>query len=175
MSGSIEIRRISARDAEHLRELRLLTMADAPYAFSSSYDRERDRPDGFWQRLGNQSDEGVSGVTLVAVDEDRWIGLAGVFLDDADNSCGYVWGMWVAEDRRRAGIGRMLIAAIREWGVTRQLTRLRLSVSDSERSDPARRLYESVGFVPTGEVEPMASNPALRAHVMTLALGGDDS
>lgn len=171
VGSSIEISPVRAGDAERLRELRLGTMVDAPYAFSSSYEREWDRPDEFWQRLGSQSDEGVSGVTFVAVDEDRWIGLAGVFLDDADGSCGYVWGMWVAEHARRAGVGRRLIAAIQAWGTERGLTELRLSVSDSELSDPVRRLYESVGFLPTGEVEPMASHPSLRAHVMTLALG----
>jgi GNAT superfamily N-acetyltransferase len=168
VGGSIEIRRVRACEAAQLRELRLETMADAPYAFSSSYERERGRPDEFWKRLATQTDEGASEATFIAVDENRWVGLAGVFLGDANSARGYVWGMWVAEDRRRTGVGRRLITAIRDWGADRGLAERRLSVSDSERSDPARRLYESLGFVRTGEVERMAFDPSLRADVMTL-------
>ncbi len=145
-------------------------MTDAPYAFSSWRQRELERPDEFWQRLARQSDEGISGITFIAVHDERWIGLAGVFVEEADESCGYVWGMWVAPGARRAGVGWRLIEAIRDWAVARGLDRLRLSVSSSPRSDPARRLYEKFGFEATGEDEPMASDPSLRAHEMTLWL-----
>lgn len=171
MRDAIEIKRADAADAERLRELRLTTMRDAPYAFSSWYERERRRPDEFWQRLASESEHGSSGATFVAVDEGDWIGLAGVFADDVDRSCVCVWGMWVAPHVRRSGVGRRLICAIRGWAVEHGMETLRLSVSDSELSEPARLFYESLGFVATGEVEAMASDPSLRACVMTLALG----
>lgn len=62
------------------------------------------------------------------------------------------------------------MGSIKTWAATRGVQRLRLSVSNSERSGPARRFYEAVGFSPTGEKEEMASDPTLRADVMTLAI-----
>jgi GrpB-like predicted nucleotidyltransferase (UPF0157 family)/GNAT superfamily N-acetyltransferase len=169
-ADAVEIRPVHAHEAEQLRALRLATMADAPYAFASSYKRELERPAEFWERLARQTDEGVSGATFVAVDGDRWIGLAGVFVDAADPGCGYVWGTWVAPDTRGSGVGRGLVQAVRNWAIHKRLERLRLSVSDSPQSEPARRLYEAIGFKATGEYEPMTSDSTLRAHEMTLSL-----
>lgn len=147
-------------------------MADAPYAFSSSYQREHGRPDEFWDHLATQSEEATEGITVVGIDRDEWIALAGVFMQEDDRSSGYVWGMWVAPDARRRGIGRQMIEAIHDWAVGVRLASLRLSVSNAPESIPARRLYEDCGFQATGEVEEMASDPALRAYVMTLQLRG---
>lgn len=170
-AAEVEVRPVRADEAQELRAVRLCSMADAPYAFSSWYERELKRPSEFWDRLASQSEEGVSGITFVAVDEDRWIGLAGVFVEEDDKRCGYVWGMWVDPAARRAGIGRRLMASIHAWARSRGLDRLRLSVSSSGQSEPTLRLYEAFGFKATGEHEPMASDPALRAHEMTLFLG----
>jgi GNAT superfamily N-acetyltransferase len=166
----IEVRAVRADEAEQLPEVRLRAMEDAPYAFSSWYERELERPVEFWQRLARRSDEGTSGVTFVAVGEDGWNAVAGVFVEEDDDTCGYVWGMWVAPSARRAAIGRRLMASIHGWARSRGLDLLRLSVSSSEQSEPARRLYEAFGFTATGEHEPMASDPSLRADEMTLSL-----
>jgi GNAT superfamily N-acetyltransferase len=78
--------------------------------------------------------------------------------------------MWVAPSERRAGVGRQLMDSIRSWATTWGLERLQLSVSTSERSGPARRFYEALGFRATGEQEAMESDPSLLADVMTLTL-----
>jgi GNAT superfamily N-acetyltransferase len=166
----VEIRPVRAHEADQLRALRLVTMTDAPYAFASSYKHELERPAEFWEHLTRETEEGGSGATFVAVDGDRWIGLAGVFVDTADPGCGYIWGTWVAPDMRSSGVGRGLVQAIRNWAIQKRLERLRLSVSDSPHSEPARHLYEAIGFEATGEYEPMASDPALSAHEMLLSL-----
>jgi hypothetical protein len=76
--SAVEVRPVRAGEAEQLRALRLATMADAPYAFASSYTRELERSVDFWEHLTRQSEEALSGTTFVAVEGARWIGLAGV-------------------------------------------------------------------------------------------------
>ena len=166
----MEVRRLREHEVEEIRALRLRAIADSPFAFSSSYRRELDRPEDFWHQLARGSEQALSQVTFVAVEDEQWIAMAGVFVSQDDPRCGQVWGMWVAASAREAGIGRRLMDSIRTWATTRGLERLRLSVSNSERSGPARRFYEAIGFRATGEQEAMASDPALRADVMSLAL-----
>jgi GNAT superfamily N-acetyltransferase len=155
---------------EEIRALRMRALADAPFAFSSSLAREVDRPEHFWHQLACESERALSKATFVAVDDEEWIGMAGVFTSPDDPGCGEVWGMWVAPSERRAGVGCQLMDSIRSWATTCGLERLQLSVSTSERSGPARRFYEALGFRATGEQEAMESDPSLLADVMTLTL-----
>jgi GNAT superfamily N-acetyltransferase len=171
----MEVRPLRAGEVEEIRALRLRAVADAPFAFSSSHERELRRPDDFWQHLARQSDEALTGVTYVAVHGDQWVGMAGVFITDNEPNTGQIWGTWVDPASRRAGIGHQLMESIRAWAVTRGLRHLRLSVTDSERSAPARRLYAALGFQSTGDQEPLDSDPSLRADVMTLALSADQA
>jgi GNAT superfamily N-acetyltransferase len=166
----VEVRSVQRNEASEIRALRLRAMADAPFAFSSSLAREVGRPPEFWDELARKSEESTSWATFVAVEDDVWVGMAGVFIAPDDPECGQVWGTWVDPGVRRGGIGRQLMAAIRAWATTHGLERLQLSVSTSDRSGPARDLYETLGFRRTGDQEPMESDPALRADVMALAL-----
>jgi GNAT superfamily N-acetyltransferase len=166
----VEVRALREQEAEEIRALRLRALDDAPFAFSSSRARELDRPEDFWQRLARASEEALSQVTFVAVEDDRWVGMAGVFTPPDAPGCGQVWGTWVSPSARQAGVGRELMGSIRAWATQRGLEQLRLSVSTSERSGPARRFYEALGFRATGEQEAMDSDPTLCADVMTLAL-----
>jgi GNAT superfamily N-acetyltransferase len=166
----VEVRALREHEANQIRALRLCALADAPFAFSSSRERELDRPESFWHDLANESDGATSRATFVAVDDGRWIGMAGVLAFSDDPECGLVWGMWVAPSERRTGVGRQLMDSVRSWATTQGLKRLRLSVSNSERSGPARSFYEALGFRATGEQEPMESDPSLRADVMILTL-----
>jgi ribosomal protein S18 acetylase RimI-like enzyme len=42
----------------------------------------------------------------------------------------------------------------------------------ADHNDAARRLYERLGFRPTGESQPLPSNPARSESRMRLPLGG---
>ena len=64
-----------------------------------------------------------------------------------------VWIRALAVDPRfqRSGVGRTLLVAGLEWGQKRAATRAFLAVDD--RNDPARHLYQSMGFQANGEQE----------------------
>jgi len=155
----MKIRRASTGEQAPLRELRLRALADAPDSYSSTYEREAARPGGWW--------EGLDGAVFVAVDGERWLGMAGAFADD-DLATIRLWGMWVAPEARRGGLGAALAEAVAGWARSRGASRLELSVTD--RAPAAAALYERLGFRPTGVQGPMGGKPHLLETVLALAL-----
>lgn len=88
---------------------------------------------------------------LVAERDGDPIGVAwALFLPADDPGYGFVGdgvpevALWVRSDARRHGVGRRLLRGLQEGAIARGLNALSLSVEDG---NPARRLYESEGFV----------------------------
>jgi ribosomal protein S18 acetylase RimI-like enzyme len=145
----IEIRRVNASELDALHALRLEALAESPGSFGSTYaievqlDPVRRRP---WV---------TDGVAVVAEDAKGWHGLAtGTVADGVVN----VFAMWVRPDRRHEGIGRRLLLEVIEWGKENGASRARLGVVDD--NEAAAELYDSVGFMPTGERERLHSDPS---------------
>ena len=65
--------------------------------------------------------------------------------------------MWVESAHRRTGLGRRLLDGVLGWAWESGAKRVRLAVADG--NEQALRLYLSYGFMPTGEREPLSSDP----------------
>ena len=157
--GEMDVRRVVAGEGARLRELRLRALREDPYAFSASFERARHYPLDTWNELAAPSASGEAAVVVVAVRGAAWLGLAGGYLRDDNRRVAGLWGMWVAPSARGRGFGRQLVEAIAEWARTRSASRLELSVS--ERAETAAALYRQLGFAPTGEQQPLESDPSL--------------
>lgn len=155
----MEIRRFSKGEGARFRELRLRALRDAPFAFASWFERERGRTLSEWEAiaLGNAWDQPMA--VFVAADGDQWLGMAGGYLDGDRPGVAGLWGMWVAPEARRQGVGRHLVEAVVDWGRAAGASRLELSVTD--RADAAIALYRELGFVPTGEQQPLAKDESI--------------
>lgn len=79
-----------------------------------------------------------------------------------------VVSVWVAPEARRRRLGRRLLDAVVEWARERQIGTLRLWVT--ETNERARGMYAGAGFVPSGAVQPLPSNPALQEIQMVRAV-----
>lgn len=163
----MEIRRLGQGDGDQLRDVRLRALADAPYAFSSSLERESGLTGAFWDERVAESELGQDGVVFVAVDDGRSLGMAGGFFVDAGREVAMMWGMWVDPQARRGGFGRALVEAVAAWAREAGAHRLRLAVTDCEASRPAAALYRELDFVDTGEREPLEWNPSLITRVLS--------
>jgi ribosomal protein S18 acetylase RimI-like enzyme len=64
---------------------------------------------------------------------------------------GWIGGMGVVPSARRKGLGETLMHAVVEGAQSRGLREVTLEVL--EQNDPARRLYEKIGFEPVRELE----------------------
>jgi GNAT superfamily N-acetyltransferase len=163
MVGMPWVREVSPDDWELLRAVRLAALAEAPFAFGSTYAREAGFTETQWRgRINERS------VTFLAFDEPNDAvpaGLAGVY---APESTADLVSMWVRPGFRGRGIGEALIEAAAAWAKARSFPTLFLWVT--ETNAPARRLYARRGFTPTGETQPLPSDPSRPEIRMSRAL-----
>jgi ribosomal protein S18 acetylase RimI-like enzyme len=157
------VRVVDADEWELVRDVRLAALREAPFAFGSTYAREAPFTREQWRgRLS--SDRSVTFFAELP-DRDEPAGLAGVYLEDglAD-----IVSMWVRPAARGLGVGEALVEAAADWAKARDHDMLYLWVT--ETNPAARRLYERCGFSPTGERQPLPSDPSLPEIRMRRAL-----
>jgi RimJ/RimL family protein N-acetyltransferase len=144
MSGApFPLRPLLPEDAALYREIRLEALINAPDAFSSTFEVEKDWPlDRFAARLGDAFVLGAFGGSELA-------GVAGFYIQPGPKHRhkGMLWGMYVRPGHRAAGVGRMLVEAIIRHAQERVELLQLFVVGDNA---PARRLYASLGFVEYG-------------------------
>ena len=164
---AVEARRARAADWEALRQLRLRALAEDPDAFASTLDAELALPAEVWRQ---RAEGGPASATFIAGQDGVDVGLAGVFAEADPPGRMHLISMWVDPRHRRQGVARALIDLVIGWAAERRASEVVLWVAD--QNDAARRLYERLGFRPTGERQPLPSNPARSESCMRLPLGG---
>jgi len=154
---AVTVREFGPDDWKLFRDIRLRALADAPYAFGSTFDEERAQPELWWrERLARGPD--VAGFS--ALETERWIGIARVFVGrEEEPSVANLVSMWVDPAFRGRGVGRALVERVFEWAREHGATRVDLWVT--ETNEPAIRLYESCGFVRGEGRQPLPSDPSL--------------
>jgi GNAT superfamily N-acetyltransferase len=153
---TVRLRRLRASEAARLRELRLRALADAPSAFAASLDAQGGLPLDSWTGWARAAAQGADTVIILAVDDDRWVGMiVGRLLADA-GATAWLEALWVDPRARRRRLGQRLIEAVAEWARERGAVRLDLSVTEGNR--PARALYAHAGFAPTGRRRPLPAD-----------------
>lgn len=156
-------RLLSDQDWPLLRDLRLAALRESPAAFLSTYDQERTWTDGDWRTEAARGDwltEDVHGdpVALLGATPEP----------DVAGSERYLSYLWVAPGHRHRGIAERLVVAMLDRLRAAGVGRAWLWVLDG--NDPARRLYERLGFVSTGERQPLKDDPVRSEERMTLSL-----
>jgi ribosomal protein S18 acetylase RimI-like enzyme len=137
-------------DWRDLRAIRLEALRSEPAAFSSSYEETLAWSDEDWRRRLENDHR----LHLLARAQSRPIGIVGGYLgsDEGAQSVAVVFGMYVNENHRGKGIGRLLLTSlIDRLSSFPHITTIRLGVTETQ--DPARTLYESVGFRVVGKEE----------------------
>jgi RimJ/RimL family protein N-acetyltransferase len=163
------VRHVRVAEQALLRDLRLASLATDPDAFGSTYARDAARPAEWWEQWAVESETGTSQRTFVLLaDDDRWLGLALVRLDDERPGSAMLYGMWVApEVRGRRGAG-VLCDACATWAAEHGCAELTLEVVVD--NDAARRAYEAASFIITGNATWSHDGRTLDEFVMMRAL-----
>ncbi len=156
----MEIRPLQSDDGMLIKRVRLRSLADAPYAFGlRSFEEEAKLPDSHWHELAAQ----VGGrdprwrdrcASWVVLDGDDACGTATCYLCPRVPGHAYFTSAWVDPRYRRRGLGRELVDAAIAWAAARGAAHLRLWVDDTNPG--AAEFYRSLGFVPTGESQPVS-------------------
>ncbi len=152
----LAIERMSSDAWERLRAIRMRALRDSPDAFWTTAAEEVTMTPGEWRRRLERS----GAATFVARRAGADVGLVtGAPHHERQGDAG-LYGMWVAPEARGTGAGVALISSVVQWARSAGYQSLRLEVGDANA--PAVRLYERMGFVPTGVT---ATFPQPRAHI----------
>ncbi len=153
-----------AGDWQALRDIRLEALRDAPSAFGSTYEGEVVCGEAHWR------DRISRGGTILAylpdVSASEPAGLIGGYQEDPVTV--HLVSMYVRPRGRGRGVGEALVATVIGWARDKNATHVRLWVT--ETNSRARALYERCGFAPTGERQPLPSDPSLGEVAMARPL-----
>jgi GNAT superfamily N-acetyltransferase len=163
----VEVRQADSDDWEELRKLRLRALADAPYAFSSTLEQEAAYPAEVWRRW---AEGGPASADFIAREGGASIGMAAIFAEPSVPGRMQLVAMWVDPHYRRRGVAGALIDQAVHWARHRQAREVILWVAD--QNSAAGRLYQRIGFRPTGGRQPLASHPELTESMLRLPLKG---
>jgi GNAT superfamily N-acetyltransferase len=158
------VREVVAGDWEALRDIRLEALRDAPEAFGSTFEREVAFAEADWRRRISRGGNFLGFLPEASASEPA--GLIGGYVEAPEMV--ELVSMFVRPRARGRGVGEALIATVIDWAAARNAASVHLWVTETNK--PARLLYERCGFTPTGERQPLPSNPALGEIAMSRPL-----
>ena len=161
-----EIRRIGPSEWQTYKHIRIAALRDAPNAFGSLLEDALGTTDEQWKsRVESASAE--LDLPLFAVVQTNAVGLAWgkIFSDRPDTA--FLFQMWVDPDYRGLRIGALLLQATIDWA--RRSTAQQLDLSVTIDDSAAWHMYQSAGFIPVGDPEPIRDGATLLAQPMRLA------
>jgi len=151
----MDIQRLTPVDAPPYRAIMLRAYAEEPDAFTATVAEREPLPLTWWEsRVSDHPDatERVFGAVVAA----RLVGVAGLRFERRERTRhkAVLFGMVVLPEVRGRGIARALVEAVLADARSTPGTRI-VQLTVTESNTPARRLYESCGFLPFG-TEPAA-------------------
>ena len=153
--------RLTPADWRAYRDLRLAALAESPTAFGSRHADEARLDEARWR--ARLAEDRVT-YAMTAGPQD-WCALASGVPDEDGRPIVWVVSMWVAPDRRGLGLAAGLIELIADRAAESGAAELRLHVTSNNVA--ARRVYERVGFVATGQTLPHDHDPTLHEVEMS--------
>jgi ribosomal protein S18 acetylase RimI-like enzyme len=139
----MKIRILEPKDAVIYQKIRLKALKAHPEAFATSYEEEKDFP---LERIESRLNEAHS-FTFGAFAENNLIGVVTLIVETRIKikHRANIAAMYVDSEKRKSGIGRGLMAeAINKAKGIKGVEQIYLSVTSS--NEPARKLYETLGF-----------------------------
>ena len=151
-----ELRRVHQDDWELWRDVRLRSLADAPDAFGSTYEREAAFTEDEWR------DRLKHGPRVLVLVEGEPVALGGGVPHEGEL---FVFGMWTDEAHRRRGHADAVLDVVVAWARERDLP---VVLHVNTANPAARAAYERYGFVATGHLEELRPGSDQRIELMRL-------
>jgi RimJ/RimL family protein N-acetyltransferase len=142
------VRTLQPEDAAEYQALRLRGLAEASYAFASSYEEEAGTPvDEIARRLQPKT----SGAIFGAFVDGKLAGLAGLERESMAKlrHKAYLWGMYVGPEYRRSRLGSLLLENVLPYA-WQSLGVVQVNLGVHTENPSAIALYRRFGFVVWG-------------------------
>jgi ribosomal protein S18 acetylase RimI-like enzyme len=138
------VRRIRMGEGQLFRQMRLASLQQAPYAFSSTYEAALQRSPASWREQADSTARGGERSTFIAFSQDTPIGIAALYRLSEMNQAGEVLQVWVDPAYRNRGVATRLMQAIFEWAAANGFQTIQATVTQGNTA--AVRFYEKIGF-----------------------------
>jgi ribosomal protein S18 acetylase RimI-like enzyme len=136
-------RHLGQDDWAVFRDIRLSALFEAPYAFGSRWEIEKELTEAQWRA------NVVARTRFVVELDGRPAGLASGG-DSSYTGAAALTSLWVDPAARGKGVGDLLVTTVVDWAQRAGYDKIFLWVA--EGNDRAERLYERNGFARTGEL-----------------------
>jgi ribosomal protein S18 acetylase RimI-like enzyme len=155
-----QIRPLAAHEGLLLKSLRLGALKDSPDSFSPLYEDYSDRDDTYWLNAAEQA-AATEGFELFVAETGEGETPCGLVSGHADNNgIGHIGAMWTSPDVRGKGVGKALMHQVLEYLQDQGCQTIKLTVT--ETNQVAINLYKGLGFILTGNHEPLRDGSELK-------------
>ena len=138
------IRRIQIGEAGLFKQIRLASLRDAPYAFSSTYDSALHRSDDSWREQADSTAQGPDRATFIAFSDNLTVGIAALYRLESDVDVGELLQVWVAPEYRGSGIAWDLMNTLFKWAGENNFRTVIAKITDGNAR--ALKFYIKYGF-----------------------------
>ena len=162
----ITVRSLAADEGLLLKQLRLAALQESPDAFSPTFEAANLHDDDYWKQSARKTVAAAQFDIFIAEIDCLPIGLvSGQVSGKADETqTGHIGMMWADPNVRGSGVGRQLLNHVMDY--LRELDCRTIELTVTETNQGAINLYESTGFVFTGNDEPLRDGSILRNREM---------
>jgi len=140
----ISVRRLRIGEGELYKQIRLASLQESPYAFSSTYASALKRSPESWSEQADNSAGGPDRATFIAFSGDSPIGLAALYRDKEGADTGEVLQVWVSPEYRGKGVAVSIMDALFRWARENGFRRVKAGINPGNIR--AVRFYLKYGF-----------------------------
>jgi len=151
----ITIRRIKIGEADLFKYLRLTSLQDAPYAFSSTYASALQRSAESWREQADFTAQGNDRATFIAFSDDTPIGIAALYRLEDQPGVGEILQVWVSPTHRGTSVAWDLMDFIFKWAGENGFHKIVAGVK--KENTRALKFYTRYGFTMIAEPLPNGS------------------
>lgn len=139
-----KIRRLQIGEADLFKQIRLRSLQEAAYAFSSTYESALQRSEESWREQSDSTARGPDRAAFIAFSDEEPIGIAALYRLEDRTDVGKLLQVWVAPEHRGRGIAEDLMDAIFEWASKNNFHTILSRVRDGNTR--AQQFYIKYGF-----------------------------
>jgi RimJ/RimL family protein N-acetyltransferase len=140
----ITIRRLQVGEVDLFKQVRLVALQEAPYAFPSTFAAALQRSAESWREQADRSAEGPDRATFIAFSNDLPIGMAALYRDEDKVDVGELLQVWVSPEYRGTTVTWDLMDIILKWAGENNFRQILAGVIKGNAR--ALKFYSKYGF-----------------------------
>ena len=146
----ITIRRLQVGEVDLFKQIRLMALQEAPYAFPATYAAAVQRSAESWREQADRSAQGPDRATFIVFSDDLPVGMAALYRDEAEVDAGELLQVWVSPEYRGTRVIWDLMDEIFKWASENGFHKVIAGVTKGNAR--ALRFYINYGFSMTNEL-----------------------